>query len=133
MANFKSSASAAKYSVPGDLTTIQDAIDDANVVNGDVIMVGPGIFTGALVDKSVEIKGVGGAIINDGLAHPHPSIDNQGFRLRAGSDGATISHFYFQDVDLAIMNGASVDDVTVTQNTFLSSVQGVSNWGGSNS
>jgi len=52
-----------------------------------------------------------------------------GFRLREGSDGATISHLVFQ-VDLAIMNEDTVDDVTVTQCTFENTIQAVSNWRG---
>ncbi len=117
---------AAIWSVPGDFTTIQDAIYHSNT--GDTIMVGPGNHFGALVDKSVTIKGTDGAIINDGPAHS--SGLSQGFRLLAGSEGATISHLTFE-VDLAIMNGDAVDDVTVTQCTFKNTIQAVSNWRGS--
>jgi len=53
-----------------------------------------------------------------------------GFRLLAGSDGATISHLAFE-VDLAIMNGAAVDDVTVDHCTFTNTIQAISNWRGS--
>lgn len=122
------SAVAAGWQVPGDFPTIQAAIDSGLVINGDRIMVEPGEHAGALVNKSVEIKGEGGAIINDGPGHP--SGMNQGFRLLAGSDGATISHLTFDGVDLAIMNGESVDDVTVTQSTFIDTVQAISNWRG---
>jgi hypothetical protein len=120
-------AKAAKWTVPGDFATIQEAIDDPDVVDGDRIFVGPGSFAGALVDKSVEIKGIGGATIDDGPVHGSGLI--QGFRLLAGSDGATISHLTFT-TDLSIMNGAAVDDVTVTQCTFLDSIQAISNWRG---
>ncbi|MFQ5965335.1 MAG: hypothetical protein ACE5KZ_13755 [Candidatus Scalinduaceae bacterium] len=129
MVNFTSSAYAAKWYVPGDFATIQNAIDDASVNDGDTIMVGPGLFAGALVDKSVEIKGVGGATINDGP--PHSSGLIQGFRLLAGSDGCTISHLRFiEPVVLTIMNAAAVDDVTVTQNTLINQIQGISDWAG---
>lgn len=120
-------ASAATWYVPGDFATIQDAISNTSVVHGDRIMVGPGTYSGALVDKSVEIKGTGGATIDDGPAHGSGLI--QGFRLLAGSDGATISHLTFT-VDLVIMNAATVDDVTVDHCTFLNAVQAISNWGG---
>jgi hypothetical protein len=50
--------------------------------------------------------------------------------LLAGSDGATITHLGFT-VDLAIMNGAAVDDVTVDHCTFTNTIQAVSNWRGS--
>jgi len=128
---FGATSFAANWSVPGDFATIQEAIDDPDVTDGDVILVGPGFHFGALVDKSVEIKGTGGAIINDGPAHGHPNIDNQGFRFLEGSDGATISHLTFEGVDLAIMNGEAVDNITVTQCTFNNTVQAVSNWSGS--
>ena len=92
-------------------------------------MVGPGAFDGALVTKQVEIKGIGGATIVGGP--PHGSGLTQGFRMLAGSGGSTISHFTFDNIGLAIMNGAAVHNVTITQNTFLNPVQGVSNWRGS--
>ncbi|NIN64300.1 MAG: hypothetical protein GTO63_06295, partial [Anaerolineae bacterium] len=52
--------------VPGDFATIQDAIDDSAVVDGDTIWVGPGNFAGAEVTKSVTIKGEGQAVIDSG-------------------------------------------------------------------
>jgi len=121
-------AMAAEWYVPGDFPTIQAAIDDVGVLDGDTIFVGAGNHFGALVTKEVEIKGQDGAIINSGPAHGSGLI--QGFRLLAGSDGATISHFRFE-VDLVIMNGAAVNDVTVSHCTFINSVQAISNWCGS--
>jgi len=134
---FSTSASAADWSVPGDFTTIQDAIDDSSVVDGDTIMVGPGSFAGALVDKAVEIKGVGGALINDGpvLASGHPAGDpdlNIGFFFPGSGtgSGATISHLRFETVEFPIFSrGAS--NVTVTQCSMTNPIQGVSNWSGS--
>lgn len=117
-----------EWRVPGDFPTIQSAIDSAQVVNGDVIRVAPGDHFGALVTKSVEIKGEGDARIVDGPLHG--SGMKHGFRLLIGSDGATFSHLTFT-TDLSIMNGDGVDDVTVTQCTFLDAVQAVSNWRGS--
>jgi hypothetical protein len=120
-------AMAVTWNVPGDYPTIQAAIDSPDVLEGHTILVGPGNHAGATVTKAVEIKGEGGAVINDGPAHSSGLI--QGFRLMAGSDGATISHLGFE-VDLAVMNGAGVDEVTVDHCTFASSIQGVSNWEG---
>jgi hypothetical protein len=60
----------------------------------------------------------------------HPAGLSYGFRLLEGSDGSTISHLQFE-VDLAIMNGAAVDDVTVDHCTFRNTIQAVSNWRGS--
>lgn len=117
------------WRVPGDFATIQDAIDSAQVADGDTIHVGRGNHAGALVDKSVEIVGQGGATIDDGPLHPAGLT--YGFRLLEGSDGATISHLRFDNVDLAIMNGGAVDDVTVSHNEFVNAIQAVSNWRGS--
>ena len=123
-------AFAADWKVPADFATIQDAIDSPAVVAGDRIQVGPGSFAGAMVTKPVHIQGVDGAIISSGPLHPSGMV--QGFRLFAGSDGTTISHLTFT-VDLGIINASfqKVDSVTVTQNTFIDSVQGVSAWLGS--
>jgi hypothetical protein len=115
------------WTVPGDFATIQEAIDAAVVEDGHVIQVGPGNFAGAFVDKSVHFQGVGNAIIDDGPMHPAGL--SMGFRLLAGSDGATINHLTFT-VDLAIMNGGAVDGVTVSHSTFLNTIQAVSNWRG---
>ena len=114
--------------VPGDFATIQDALDSTDVHDGDTIRVGPGNHAGAYLSKAVTIKGMGGALIDDGPLHPAGL--SQGFRILAGGSGATISHLRFS-VDLAIMNGEAADDVTVTHCTFLNCIQGVSNWRGS--
>jgi hypothetical protein len=116
------------WHVPGDFPTIQAAIDNDDVKPGDRIMVGPGFHYGALVDKAVEIRGTDGATINDGPAHP--AGFSQGFRLIASSDGCTISHLTFT-TDLSIYTGETVNDVTVSQCTFVDSIQAISNWGGS--
>lgn len=124
---FCSSVQAVTWNVPGDFDTIQDAIDSDDVSDGDTIHVLPGNHAGAYVTKSVEIRGDGGAVIDDGPLHPAGLT--MGFRMLAGSDGATISHLGFT-VDLAIMNGAAVSDVTVDQCTFTNAIQAVSNWCG---
>lgn len=123
-------AAAADWSVPRDFATIQAAIDSPDVADGDRILVGPGSFAGALVTKPVHIQGVGRAVVASGPLHPAGLV--QGFRLFDGADGATISHLRFT-VDLPVINATfhQVDHVTVTQNTLVNPVQGVSNWLGS--
>lgn len=116
------------WHVPGDFATIQGAIVDLAVSDGDTIMVSPGSHDGAYVDKAVKIIGTGGAVIDNGPLHPAGLT--MGFRLLAGSDGAEISHLQFE-VDLAIMNGEAVDDVVIEHCTFLDTIQGISNWSGS--
>lgn len=123
------------WKVPKDFATIQEAVDAAS--DGDTIRVQFGEYYGAEVDKQVTIKGVGQAVINDGPPRA-PGLP-QGFRMLAGSDGATISHLIFDGSGLdlsagegmlAIMNGGGVADVTVTQCTFLDALQAISNWRG---
>lgn len=116
------------WKVPGNFATIQAAIDSSAVKDGDVIQVGPGYFAGALVTKAVTIQGVGNAVINNGPLHGSGMV--MGFRMNAGSSGASILNLRFE-VDLAIMNGAAINDVTISQCAFINSVQGVSNWRGS--
>ena len=70
------------WQVPGDFATIEVAIANANA--GDWIMVGPGTFTGAVVDKVVHIKGVEDAVIDDG---PPAYGFTQGFQLLSGLSG----------------------------------------------
>lgn len=123
-----SAAKQVTWNVPGDFATIQEAIDSPSVKSGEVILVSPGSHSGALVNKSVQIKGLGGAVIDSGPAHGSGMI--MGFRLLEGSDGTVISHLQFK-VDLAIMNGGAVNNITVDHCTFLDSVQAVSNWRGS--
>ncbi len=119
---------ASTWSVPADFLTIQDAIDSPDVAAGDTIVVAKGNHAGALVTKSLVIRGVGKATITTGPAHSSGLI--MGFRLLADSDGTVISQLQFK-VDLAIMNGAAVAGVTVDHCTFLNSIQAVSNWSGS--
>lgn len=104
---------------------IPAAVDAAH--NGTNIIVKEGTYEGSLITKSIEIRGNGQVLINSGPMHPAGL--SQGFRLMEGSGGTTISHLAFE-VDLAIMNGAAVDDVTVDHCTFNNTIQAVSNWRG---
>jgi len=119
-------AKSAQWNVPGDFSTIQAAIDSPMVAAGDTILVGPGSFAGALVSKSVKIKGLDGAVINSGPLHG--SGMTMGFRLLAGSSGTSISHLRFE-VDLAIIPGpVALSNVTIDHNVFVGAVQAVSAW-----
>ena len=106
--------------------TIQDAIDDADTIDGHTIEVGAGNWFGALVDKSLEIRGKDGAVIDDGPTHSKWTC---GFKLISGSDGATISHFTFQGLGLPIY-GLDIDDVTIEHNKIYDTMQGITNWDG---
>jgi hypothetical protein len=121
-----SPALAADWRVPGDFATIQDAVASPSVADGDRILVGPGLFAGALIDKPVHIQGQG-RTTTIASGPDHSSGMSQGFRLLAGSDGTTITRLRFT-VDLAVIAGADTTNVTVSQNTFVSPVQGISAW-----
>jgi hypothetical protein len=127
-AQFAKGAERVMWRVPGDFADIQAAMNDPAVMDGHVIKGGPDEVAGAFVTKAVSIQGVGDALINTGPMHPAGL--SMGFRMLAGSDGATIEHLTFE-VDLAIMNGDAVHDDTVSHNTFLNTIQAVSQWGGS--
>jgi hypothetical protein len=128
---FGNTAIASKWKVPGDFLTIQNAIDDGNVLDGDTIfVVGPGNFAGATVTKAVEIKGKSGAVINGG---PPLGPYTTGFLFpwstHGVANGAIISHLSFEDLDLPIYSRYT-DDVTIDHCTFTSPFQGITNWNG---
>lgn len=118
------------WTVPGDFPTIQDAVDSSSVADGDRILVGPGYFAGATVTKAVEIRGVGGAVINSG-----PQLGSYpfyiGFWFPGGGvgSGATICRFRFEDLEFPVFSRGA-DYVTVTHCCLEDPIQGISNWGG---
>jgi hypothetical protein len=116
------------WKVPTDFPTIQAAIDSTFVMAGHTILVEPGSHAGAFIYKPVEIRGEGNALINSGPVHTSSGLI-QGFRFLAGSDGASLNHLIFE-VDLAIMNGDAVNDVTIDHCTFNNTIQAISNWRG---
>lgn len=105
--------------VPQDYLTIQPAVDSA--VPGDVIIVGPGEWYGATVDKAVEIRGAQAVIVDGPLLDD--STFNCGFFLEIGLSGVRISGFTFM-VDLPIF-GRYVNNVVVEQNVMIDPLQGV--------
>lgn len=131
MLTLGNTAMAEGWDVPFDFATIQDAIDDEAVLDGDTIfVVGPGYFAGATVTKAVEIKGQDGAVINEG---PALGSFTTGFifpwTTHGVADGAIISHLSFEALDLPIYSRYT-DDVTIDHCTFTSPFQGITNWNG---
>ena len=108
--------------------TIQAAIDDDETLDGHTIEVGAGDWDGALVTKSLEIRGEDGAVIDNGPTHGSWTC---GFKLISASSGATISHFTFQGLGLPIY-GLGIDDVTIEHNKLYDTMQGITNWDGNN-
>jgi len=129
------------WDVPGDFATIQEAIDSADVADGDTIMVGPGSHSGAVVTKAVVIKGQDGAVIDDG-PNSH-SFLRAGFLFLGGGQGsgASIRGLKFVGaqqfgrvddgkLDFPVFSRGA-DDVTVIHNVMANSLQAITNWGGS--
>ena len=115
------------WDVPGDFTTIQKAIDSIEVKEGHTIVLGPGNYVGANITKSVKIDGKNEAIITNGPINSYGVA--QGLVLIDGSSGTKIRHLKF-NVDLAVMNADSVNDVTIEHCEFKDAVQAISNRGG---
>lgn len=124
------------WTVPGDFSTIQAAIDDPSVADGDRVLVGPGTFEGATVTKAVDIRARGNAVINDGpllfAGHPLGGDLEIGFFFPSdhSGDGASVTGFMFEDVEFPVFSRGA-DGVTISHNSMVSPVQGISNWMGS--
>jgi hypothetical protein len=123
--------------VPGTHSSIQAAIDDYACAT---IVVGPGNWAGATVHRGVEIRGEGEAVIDDG-PNSH-SFLRAGFLFPgsgAGS-GTTISGLEFRGtpqfgytddghLDFPIFSRGA-NNVAVSGNVFVDTLQGVTNWHG---
>ncbi|MCP4679153.1 MAG: hypothetical protein GY854_27405 [Deltaproteobacteria bacterium] len=128
-------ASATEWHVPGDFSTIQDAIDSSDVVNGDSIRVGPGDHRGATITKKVTIHGSLSSVIVDG---PKPWKDRSfraGFLFRGpkaeNGSGTTIHHLKFENLDFPIFasqKGAVVSDVKIHDCLIVNAIQGITMW-----
>ncbi|TNE91156.1 MAG: hypothetical protein EP330_05790 [Deltaproteobacteria bacterium] len=117
--------------VPEDFATIQDAVDHGTA---SVIVVGPGQWAGATVDRPVSIQGKD-AVIVSGTRKRGAAI---AFPMKESASGSEIVGFTFdctsKKLDLGVYAsvqhmGGAPDEVNVSNNTFLSCVQGVTNTG----
>ncbi|OGN97127.1 MAG: hypothetical protein A2Z77_06130 [Chloroflexi bacterium RBG_13_51_36] len=115
--------------------TIQHAVNQ--VSSDDTIMVAPGDYAGAVVNKQVVITGDPGEtpVITSGVPYKVGGAYTTAFRLDAGADGAEITNFtvnndegagFFFAVFARGVNGVTIDDLEVND-----TVQGITNWGGS--
>ena len=116
--------------VPNQYLTIQEAVNAAS--EGDIIFVGPGTFAGAVIEKGIELRGVGKALINDGpiLASGTPIGDlNIGFFFPGGynGNGTIIGHFEFDILEFPVFSRGA-DNVTVEHCKMSNPIQGITNW-----
>lgn len=129
---FAAADTAKVWHVPADFATIQEAIDSPDVKDGDKILVGPGYHEGAIVNKAVEIKGKGGAVIDSGPLPWSWRTFMAGFLFpgEGAGSGATISHLRFEIVEFPVFSRGA-NDVTVEHCTMVNPIQGISDWCGS--
>jgi hypothetical protein len=125
--------------VPREHSTIQAAVDAAT--DGDRIVVERGRFCGATVTKRVTLSGRPGAtivgcdqpVLGSGLRMGFflPDARASGTRVSGFRfDGSGVSNQNLTPVALGVL-ARQVDDVDVTDNDFLGSVQAVTNTDGS--
>jgi len=132
-------AKGAVWHVPGDFTTIQDAVDNAS--DGDTIIVSPGEYAGAIINKQLEILGEKEeTIINDGPQFITSFGWKVGFWLSEDSSGTTIKGFTFECEEVTSYGDEKLvfpifsrgtENITVDHCIFLNSLQAVTNWHGS--
>lgn len=114
----------------GTSDSVQEAVDLAS--DGDTINVKAGNVTGANVDKDLTITGEPGAVINSGPAYGtytecNGHLADYGFQiLGPGGSGTTISNLRFETVSFPVY-GRGADDVTISGNTLINPLQGISN------
>ena len=117
---FLPTVSAANITVPGDYSTIQTAIDNANP--GDTIIVSAGTYTEDLtIDKDITLKGANAGIPGDGTRGSESIID--GFITVTG-DGATIDGFAIESTFTS--GGVVFVDITADDVAFQNNIQTIS-------
>ena len=124
------------WNVPGDFDTIQDAINAASP--GDTIIVGAGLWDGAVINKeSLAIIGIGGAQIIGvdllsnstalvGFLLAFDEVEREGY-----ANNTTISNFSFEDMDYPVYSSYN-NVITVSHLKIKRCQVGISNVAGSN-
>lgn len=136
--SFAPGAWARTFYIPGHFETIQQAVDSADVVDGDRLLIRRGRHAGAVLNKRLVIAGRPGAIIDSGpiFIADYPCIGEMrigfqlGFNGAGEGSGSTIQNLEFDNLAFPVY-GRDVDDVRVIGNTMRNPIQGVTNRGGS--
>jgi len=116
----------------GTSDSVQEAVDAAGA--GDTINVKAGNHAGANVDTALTITGEPGAVINSGPVYGTGTytecsghVADYGFQiLGPGGSGTTINNLRFETVSFPVY-GRGADDVTISGNTLINPLQGISN------
>jgi hypothetical protein len=136
-------AQAAVVRVPEDFATIQAAINSASV--GDTIRVGPGIWCGATITKTLDLFGEDGATIIGCGSNPALGPFRIGFFFPGTPDasGTTIRHFVFDGEGVSNQSPGNfdplsfavfardTDNIVIAQNRVIGTVQSFTNTRGS--
>jgi parallel beta-helix repeat protein len=116
--------------------TIQAAVDNADP--GNHIEVAAGTYAGAIVDKDLTISGEpdGSSIINTGVPYKDGgTTPTTAFRLDGNADGTEIYNFTINNNQPASFYFAvfarGADNVIIDSLAVNDTVQGITNWGGS--
>ena len=128
---FAFTVNADTFLVPDDFPTIQAAVDAANPAGGDIVMVGPGDYAGAVITNPVKIVGSGDDTrITSGTYFP----GEDAFILYGSLfnvDGTEISNLVIEYEGLAWgVYGESADNVTISNVTIKNAYLAIDNWYG---
>lgn len=135
-------AHAKVWRVPEKVATIQAAVAAAH--DGDRILVGPGAYCGATIDKRLDLIGIGHPRIIGCGSGPSLGVARVGFFMpgpngKNPADGTTITGFVFDGRGVSSANLAPLSfgifarfarDIEISRNDFDGTAQSITNTGG---
>lgn len=119
------------WQVPGDYPNIQSALDSTNTAEGDIILVGPGEFEGAVITKSITLMAQSNTVVNAQATNTTTTGVGFYFPGNGLGSGSTIQGFTFTNLSLPILS-LGADDVIIHHNFIHSPEQGITSVGGTN-
>ena len=128
---FSITVNADTFVVPDDFPTIQAAVDAANPAGGDIVMVGPGEYAGAVITNPVKIIGYGDAtrITSGNLLYATDAFALYGDFFNI--DGTEISNLVIEYEGLAWgVYSYMTDNVTISNVTVKNAYLAIDNQSG---